>query len=267
MRVCALHNVRRMWLVLGTLEKSIRILELFKASAHTWTVRSIAVELGLPRSTVYRYVTTMKKYRLLEEERGTSALHLGHAILDLAQFVAGTSLREVALPFMERLNRRTGEAVILATLRGSNGVCIEKVESHHAFRVSHNHGAEFPLYAGATGKVLLANLDLDEQDEIIESVELSALTATTIDNKDVLREELKRIRRERVAESHGEAIAGVYAVSSPVFGRNRRIVAALTVSAPEQRLDGKTKQLLENEVRDAAEGISGNLSRRLVAEQ
>ena len=190
----------------------------------------------------------------------TGDYRLGGKILELAASARRRGLVEIALPIMEKLSRDTGETSILAGLHQMKGICLERVEGHHALRVSHERGAIFPLHAGSSGKVLLAYLDPSEQTRIIEEGGLPRFSKTTITDKKRLKVELERIRRQGYAESDGEVIAHTYGVAGPVFASTGKILAALTVSAPTERLVGARSKEMIRLVVEAAKGITQEVS-------
>ncbi|RLE37818.1 hypothetical protein DRJ12_02320, partial [Candidatus Acetothermia bacterium] len=114
----------------------MQILNLFTEAAPRLSVDDISARLGIPKSTVYRYLTALKKHRLIAEDSRPGTYRLGEGLLVLARGVARSSVQEIALPFMEELQRDYGETVILSALRNDQGVCLEKVEGTHALRVS-----------------------------------------------------------------------------------------------------------------------------------
>ncbi len=241
---------------LSTLEKCVQILTLFTETTPRLSVEEISTRLGIPKSTVYRYLSALKKHRLIAEDTRPGFYCLGDGILPLARAVARSSVQEIALPFMEQLREDYGETVILSALRSDQGVCLEKVEGTHALRVSHDRGAIFPLHAGASGKVLLAYLPSADQARIIRVQGLPRFTKTTITDPDLLRKELGRIRSQGYAESDGEVTEGTYGIGAPIYGRGGKIVAALSVAAPKQRLQGRKREQMVRVVVDTARRIS-----------
>jgi DNA-binding IclR family transcriptional regulator len=227
----------------NTLKKCVDILTLFADFGPVLSVAEIAERLHFPQSTTYRYISALKNHGLLEEDmRQPGYYHLGMKLLHLARSVTKQSLLNIALPVMEQISRQTGETVILSGLRQGQGICLEKVEGHHALRVSHERGAVFPLHAGASGKALLAYLDEDEQNAILQRVELTRFSETTITDPKKLKVELKRIREQGYAESDGEVIQGTYGIGVPLFSASGGIVAVLSVSAPRHRLEGVARK-------------------------
>ncbi len=163
--------------------------------------------------------------------------HLGEMILSLARNVPKKRLQDIAIPFMHELSAQTGEAMCLSTLHDNQGVCIERVEAHHSLRVSHELGAIFPLHAGTSGKILMAYLDREEQERIIANMGLALFSEATITDPDELFKELAKIRKLGYALSNGEVIPGTYGIGAPIMSRKGKAVAALSISAPIQRME------------------------------
>ncbi len=227
---------------MNTLEKFVNILTLFTEGTPIMSVPEIAMSLQLPTSTAYRYVSALKRARLIEEVAGTNGYSLGTKLLELARAVPKKTLQQISIPIMTQLANETGEIIILCGLRDHDGVCLEKVEGRHVLRVSHQRGATFPLHAGASGKVLLAYLDIGERDEIIDRIEFTKFSETTITDVRKLKEELQRIRSQGYAESDGEVIRDTYGIGAPILSKSGKAFAALSISAPTHRLEGKKRE-------------------------
>ena len=242
-----------------TLEKFVNILTLFTEGTSVMTVPEIAKHLHLPISTAYRYVSALKQAGLIEEAIGTNGYSLGIKILELARAVPKKTLQHISISIMTQLANKTGEIIILCGLRGHDGVCLEKVEGNHVLRVSHQRGATFPLHAGASGKVLLAYLDESERDEIINRIEFTKFSKTTITNRRKLKEELRRIRAQGYAESDGEVIRETYGIGAPILSQSGKTLAALSISAPTHRLAGKKREQIIKLVVTAARRITEGL--------
>ncbi|MEA3356291.1 MAG: IclR family transcriptional regulator [Candidatus Bipolaricaulota bacterium] len=248
---------------MNTLEKCVRILTLLSDVSTGMNISEISARLNIPLSTVYRYSSELKRHRLLEQDKNMGTYRLGTKILELASGVAKSGLRDIALPFMEQLSRKTGETVILSGLSGHNGICLEKVEGHHALRVSWERGAIFPLHAGASGKALMAHLSEAEQDEIIEQVDLTKFSETTITDRARLKRELRKIKAQGYGESDGEVIPGTYGIGAPILSLTGRIIAVLSVSAPTQRQENEEYQRMIQLVIKTAGEISKSCGRTL----
>lgn len=185
---------------------------------------------------------------------------LGTKILELAHNVPKKSVQETSLPIMGQLSRKTGETVTLTGLRKQDGICLEKVDGHHAFRVSFERGTTFPLHAGASGKVLLAYLDPQKQDQIIRELKYDKFSETTITEPKRLKAEIATISRQGFALSNGEMIRGTYGIAAPIFSLSRNVIAALSISAPNHRLEEKQRKQMVQLIVAAANKITDELA-------
>lgn len=235
------------------------ILSLFSEDDPTLQVSEIAAMLELPRSTTYRYVAALRSHGLVEESPDGSGVRLGGRILELAATISRKPLRDLALPYMERVARETGETVILCALREHVGVCLEKVDGHHALRVAHELGDTYPLHAGATGKAIFAFLEAEKQEEIISDVGLPSFTSTTITDRRRLQRELATVRTRGFAESEGEAIEETRGIAVPIFAASGRILASIGASAPTYRVQGEARSHLIRILVDAGRKITREL--------
>jgi DNA-binding IclR family transcriptional regulator len=244
---------------LNTLEKCVQILTLLSESPPL-QVAEIARELDLPRSTAYRYIAALRSHHLVEEAADGPGYRLGTKILELAATMSRRPIRGVALPYMERIARETGETVILCGLREREGICLEKVDGHHALRVSYELGDTYPLHASATGKAILAHLDPDERRSIVKKGGLARLTETTITDPSALDREVAKIRSDGYSESDGEAIVGTRGIAAPIFSFADRVVASIGVSVPRHRGEGELKQRLIDLLAQAAQDITREIA-------
>ena len=93
------------------------------------------------------------------------------------------------------------------------------------------------------------------------ATELRAFTDRTITSPVVLREELERIRAVGHAYSECEVSAGIHSLAAPVFDRSGAVIASLSLTIPESRLDGHTPELAARLV-GAAASITSQLRPR-----
>jgi DNA-binding IclR family transcriptional regulator len=146
---------------------------------------------------------------------------------------------ELALPFMKDLAQLTGETVILSYLSSGVAYCLERVGPESGLVFSMQRGAHLPLYAGASAKVLLAQLAEAEIDQILERVELVAITPNTITDRSELKRNLVEIKAQGWAFSDQETDWGARAMSAPVVSEKLGITAGLCVAGPAQRMEGQ----------------------------
>jgi len=196
--------------------------------------------LNIPKSTVYRHVRMLCDAGFLEKQ-DRSNYQLGLTFLALGRKALKTNrdLRIAALPSMTRIAQKTDESVSLMKLFKQQVICIESIEGQHALRVAMEPGRTQPLHAGASSKLLLAHLPEEEWKTRLR-FPLARLTETTITDFDDLKAELCVIQKQGYSTSNGEIDAGARAVAVAIQNDYQQIVAALSVEAPEMRMNDQT---------------------------
>lgn len=249
---------------LQSLQRGVSLLRVFTSSRPEWGLTELAQDLQLNKTIVHRIVRTFEDEGFLARRDGKYIL--GPALLDLSSAILNSiDLRQVARPVIERLSAETGETVFLTVVRGDRSVCVEKVESHQRMRLTLDIGGHYPLYAGASNKVLLAFLNSNEQERVLTGP-LEAITDKTPQDPKSLRQELASIREAGWCTTTGELTPHATAVAVSVRDPLGEVVGALSISGPESRLTDieGTVRLLE---RGATEIGAALLSWRSVAQQ
>jgi DNA-binding IclR family transcriptional regulator len=191
----------------------------------------IAAELGVPLSTVYRYLRALRELDLVEE-RDRSYVP-GWRLLELAGLdVARTRLVELGHSVLREVSQATGETAVLTVRAGTRALCLRQVESHHPVRMAFRIGQLLPLYAGAGQRMLLAHAPPAVIQRVLEQPQWQT-TDRTLPPFEILRE-LEQIRRTGYLVTHGELSEGAVAVAVPVFAGGE-VVCSLTVARPENR--------------------------------
>lgn len=232
----------------------IQILSLFSMNRTSLSISEIQAELGYPKSTVFRILSTLEKYNYVKKNPDNHRYSLGFQFFRLGSIVQSEfDFRQAALPIMKQLVDETNETVELNIVDGSSRICIEKVDSPLDVRNFVRIGERKPLYLGASGKVLLAFLSKNEQEKVFEE-----LRSNDIDI-DKLKKELEDIRKNGYKVTKAERVAGSFAIACPIFDYTGEMVAGLTIAGPIQRLTKEHETLLIKKLIVAAKKISEEL--------
>jgi DNA-binding IclR family transcriptional regulator len=240
---------------LRTVNRALDVLLRFDEEHPEWSVAELSQALGLHRSIVYRVLRTFEQRGVVTRSHPGGRYRLGLKLVELANVVlASMDLRQVAHPVMERLVRETGESAFLTVVSEDESVCIHRIESSQRVRVTLTIGGRYPLYAGASDKLLLAYLPPEGIDKVIARG-LKQLTPDTITGPDRLREDLAKTRRQGWAFSVGELTPGVAAVAAPLRDSNGDVVAALSIGGLASRFgENRLQTLIEITCQAAEEG-------------
>jgi len=219
-----------------SLEKALDILSAFAPEVEEQTAQQIAQTMGYPLSSTYKYLEVLLRKGFLAKNSESKKYMLGQALLQMGSFcVAGKRLSEVARDEMRSLTRSTGETTMLTVIKGSDAMCLEKVESRQLIKVGMKRGATRPLHAGGTAKMLLAHQSKSFITRYLNQVPLVALTDETIIERKQLERELDTIRKSGFAYSNSEVEQGVLSVGAPIFDRKKKVVAVLAIVGIKER--------------------------------
>ena len=240
-----------------SVERALRIMECFTLENPQRSLGELAAETNLSKSTIYRLLATLAICGYIKQDKQTQKYSLGFKLFNLGAVVSGNmSLRDTALPFMKRLSEELSETIDLNIIEADQRVCIEMVESSEEIRNIVKVGQRNVLWTGASGKILLANLEETERKRIIaDAKKLNQLPIEEI----VLENELEIIRKQGFVLSIDDRLKGSFAIASPVFDHTRRLIGGLTAAGPIHRLSEDRKPFIIKQVMYTAYKISESM--------
>ena len=224
-------------------ERVLQILELLEGSPSGMTNKEISQRLGFaPSSTLGILQTTL----------GGKLVRLG----DIA--ASRFDIGKIAGPYLRRLMNTLEETCFLAVLSGDEIVYIAKEWCEQTINTNANIGSRKPVYCTGLGKAFLAFLPRQESGEIIDQIEFEGYTKKTVRNKEELEKQLEQFRKQGYSIDNEEIEEGLWCIAVPVYDGSRRMVAAISVSGPIDRMLSK-KDKLTRELLETSRKLSGQL--------
>lgn len=191
-------------------------------------VTEAATRLGVARSTAHRLLA-MLVYRDFAEQDGDRRYSAGQVLRAYNGVEPVASLRQLALPHLRALVRRTGETANVMVLRGTQVQMVATVECDHVLRVGDREGRLLPAHLASAGRALLARLDRSE---------IEARYADE-DRTGVARADVERIVRQTRRRGFGfndqATEAGLTAIGYAIVDRSGTPVAGLSLAMPRAR--------------------------------
>ncbi|GAA4730696.1 IclR family transcriptional regulator [Modestobacter marinus] len=220
-----------------SIERAAAILRVVAGSGGTLGVTDIAAAVGLAKTTAHSLLRTLLHVGFVEQDPATGRYALGPGLLRLGSSLDVNELRARSSNWADALAARSGHAVRLAILTGTDAVVV-----HHVFRPDDSAqvlevGTALPARSTALGRVLLAYAPRHPAD-------------------------LAEVRTQGWAAERGEHERGLGGIAAPVRDAGGLVVAALGVSGPLTSLfDGRgtPRSLLLAMVVDAAHAVSREL--------
>lgn len=221
---------------LSSVHNALRILKSFSTFEPLLRVSDLSISLGLAKSTVSRLLSTLAQEGFVEKDKKTGAYKLGLSVLTLGGIVTNElEIHKEASPVMNKLVNDTGETAHLSVLDGFDTIYIHKEECNHPVKILTHLGRKNPAYCTSSGKVLIAFHEKNIVEEIIDQG-LQKYASRTITDPDKLRKELESICKRGYAVSTSELTEGTRSVSAPIRDFTGKVVSAINVVGPIERM-------------------------------
>jgi DNA-binding IclR family transcriptional regulator len=229
----------------GVLDKTVSVLNALESGPAS--LAQLVVGTGLARPTAHRIAVALERHRLVgRDNRGRFIL--GPRIAELAAAAGEDRLLAVAQPILNQLRDATGESAQLYRRQADTRICVAAAERATGLRDTVPVGAALPMTAGSAAQILQA---WEEPERTGHGLPGAKFTEAT----------LAQVRRRGWAASVAEREAGVASVSAPVRGPGGRVIAAVSVSGPIERLTRSPGRLHATVVSRAGEKITELLRR------
>ncbi|WP_417673186.1 IclR family transcriptional regulator [Pseudodonghicola sp.] len=240
------------------LGRAFRILETLSAHPEGLTLSEIAAATGLVVATVHRQLNTLISVGAVRK-LNTKAFVLGERMWMMAsQMTNGADITHSAVPVLKDLADRFGETSFLARLVGQ-GVEVMSTCTPTAFGQAFvQPGRGMPLYAAATGKILLALSSDAFIDDYLKQPR-QVFTANTKVNEADIRAEIADIRQRQVAICNNEFDPGILSYAAAVEDRRTGLSYALAVFGLADRFSSIDRGTVEIQLLNAAQRLSLSL--------
>jgi DNA-binding IclR family transcriptional regulator len=241
--------------------KTLTILEHLGRSPNGTSLTEISTKLRLGKSTVHRLLATLRDHDFVWLEPNSSRYILGARILQLSEQLNHQSiLIRYGEPILTKLAHATGETCNLGVLDRRSVLYLIMKESKNPLRMSGQVGKRLPAHCTALGKALLTGLTREELSELYsKEKKLETFTENTVSTVSDLLQHVEKARHNGYAVDSEEIYPGVSCVATPIRDHSGRVVSAISVSFPKNRVDARTLQQFKSLVLEAA----GDLSRQL----
>ncbi|HEY8471282.1 MAG TPA: IclR family transcriptional regulator [Natronosporangium sp.] len=223
----------------GVLDKAVTILS---ACAEGASLAELVERTKLPRATAHRLAQALEVHRLLVRD-AQGRWRPGPRLAELAN-AAPDILLTAAEPMLAALRDATGESAQLFLRRADERVCVAAAERARGLRNTVPVGSVLPMTAGSAAQILLA---WEPPEAYLPLLPRARFTGKT----------LAEVRRRGWAQSVAEREPGVASVSAPIRDRTGRVIAAISVSGPIERMTRRPGEKFAMAVVRAGQRLSG----------
>jgi IclR family KDG regulon transcriptional repressor len=216
--------------------KALELLTTFSFNERRLSLSDLAARTGIPRATAFRLLSTLEASGFLTKVGGEYQLGLKCFVLGNIA-AADLDLKEVAQSHLVALRDATRETTHLAILDHWRVVYLERLPSPQPVGFMRSRvGAILPAFCTALGKTLLSDLPESEVTAWAVSQTFPRMTPNTITSARRLLKELRTVRARGYALDEEEHELGVRCVAAPIRNHEGKVVAAISVAGPTERM-------------------------------
>ena len=243
----------------GSLDKMLSILNLFSEGKSVVTHDDIIASLGCSRATAYRYLKALSIAGLIGPVHGGSYV-IGSRVIELDRLLRlRDPILQAARPVMVEVARRQKVNVMLCSYYGDKVMCADTEWPDPSYKSSYERGRPMPMFLGATAKAILAHLTPYQQRNLMLWHPAEIRAAGLGESWNEFRDNLRRLRKEKVVVSHGEIDPGLIGIGAPVFSSENKVLGSLVMIVPENKAGKARLPALKQATLDAADAITGTL--------
>jgi IclR family acetate operon transcriptional repressor len=239
-----------------SVDRALFLLETIAEAGGETTLTDLATRTGLNISTCHHLLATLIQRGFVTKVAGRRLYALGARILYLGHACLQVDLPRRAQPYIEAINRATGETVHLAALQGDNIVTLAVREARHAVRVDTGKiGRMDAPHATSMGKAILAWLPEDEMQRILAHG-MKRFTENTVTEFPALLESLRIVRRNGYALEREEFLPGVLCIGAAIRDQAGTVIGGISASMPLMRATDEHIALMRDEIVAATRALS-----------
>jgi IclR family transcriptional regulator, acetate operon repressor len=239
-----------------SVDRALYLLETIAEAGGEATLTDLANRTGLNISTCHHLLATLIQRGFATKVTGRRLYALGARIMYLSHACLQVDLPRRAQPYLEAVNRATGETVHLAALQGDSMMTLAVREARHAVRVETGKVGRLEApHATSVGKAILAWLPEDEMQRIL-AVGMKRYTDKTITEFPALVESLRQVRRNGYALDHEEYLPGVICIGAAIRDQAGTVIGGLSASTPTMRATDEHIALIRDEIVAATRALS-----------
>lgn len=245
---------------LSSLHHALDILEVLGERGPEVSLSEVAAAAGIGKSGAHKILQNLQSRGYVRQGAVGGGYSLGLATWRLgARCGDAATLAAHASPVLERLTAATAETSHVVIRDASEIVYLARAETQRAVKAYGNVGDRAPAQCVATGKVLLAALPWREVDALLPPL-LPAITPTSVTDRELLREELRRVGTLGYAFNRGEWRADVNGIAVLAGRAPSGVPIAIGISAPAYRFPDEAALSLLPRLTEAAEELKASWS-------
>ena len=242
-----------------SLDRVLRLLQVFGATTSPMTLSDVARAADLPRATARRILFTLERSGFVATDGKLFTL-TPHVLTLAASYLRSSQVVTVLQPVLDDIATTAQEISSLALLDGEEVVFIARGSPARVFSTGLEIGYRLPAFCTSVGRAMLGQFDDGELAKRLKPMKREPMTPQTITDPKLLLKAIQADRTRGYSLVDREAEPHFRSISVPVRRYDGTIVAAINMGAHVDRVSAR--ELIARFLpllRDGAEGARSKL--------
>lgn len=219
----------------SSVERVLQIVEVLAQSPRPMSISDLAETLDIPVPSMYRLLDQLQLLQFVQLDlhgKVTCGKRTHKLAIDLWK---NSHFKTERLAVLQQLSAKIGETVGIAILQDLEVVYVDRVLSDWPLQIHLPVGTHVPVWASASGKLLLAQLTNEKCERIIDKMSIHALTTNTQTNKNLLMQTVAKTRDTQIGIDDEEFIPGMVACAVLIPNGEQQAFATVFTHSPTVR--------------------------------
>jgi DNA-binding IclR family transcriptional regulator len=236
---------------INSLETGLRLARALGQLGGAQPLKDLAAAAGMSPAKAHRYLVSLIRAGLAEQERDSARYRLGPLALELGMAaLRGIDVLHLGGEVITDLRNEIDETVLLAVWGNMGPVVARWEESSRPVATNVRAGWVMPLANSATGRCFAAYLP---------AAVTSPLLKLSTSEKKRYAARLEEIRAHGLSRVEGDLLPGVASVAAPVFKHDGGIVAVIASLGPQAAFNVAWEGAIARATKAAAKRLSVRL--------
>ncbi|HDP96056.1 MAG TPA: IclR family transcriptional regulator [Candidatus Aminicenantes bacterium] len=237
-----------------SIENACRILVLLSEQEAGINLTELSERMGINKSTAYRYLSTLERYRIVKKEHNRYTL--GLRVFEMGNRVPVIRLiLERIYPRLLELGFLFNETISVGILSDAEVMILERVEKGRSLVNQVFTGTKVPLYCTGLGKAILSVMSEEHRDTLLTEIHFEKLTPRTILSREQLMRDLDETRKRGFSIDDSEYEEDLKCVGVPLFFESLGVMSAVSVTGPRSRMTGDRVRHIGEHLRQAVDSF------------
>jgi DNA-binding IclR family transcriptional regulator len=236
-----------------------RLLDELAAAREPLGVTRLAHALDDSKARIHRYLASLRRAGLVEQDAATERYRLGWKLFQLGE-AAGQQfdLRRLADGHLRRLRDLTGLTALLSVPVNGEALVIAAVESERNVCITVKPGNRPAAHCSAQGRIVLAFADDAVRERLLRR-RLAAFTPHSIAQPEAVRRRLAAVRERLYEDAPNEILTGMNTLAAPILRVGDALVGTIGIVGSIQDIPSPPPREQVELVRGCAAALSAEL--------